>query len=66
MHPTTRLLPNLCSDGEHHLEYLMRYDDTNRHCKFLMVITSNVSAVSDSKVIVDDSEPGLEPDGTYS
>ena len=31
-----------------------------------MVITSNVAAVSDSKVIVGESEPGIEPDGAYS
>ena len=31
-----------------------------------MVITSNVAAVSDSNVIVDESEPRIEPDGAYS
>ena len=37
-----------------------------QHCKFPVVITSNVAAVSDSKVIVDASERRIEPDGAYS
>ena len=30
-----------------------------------MVITSNIAAVSDSKVIVDVSQPCIEPEGAY-
>ena len=30
-----------------------------------MVITSNIAAVSDSKVIVDVSQPRIEPEGAY-
>ena len=38
---------------------------TNRYWKFPMVITSNIAAVSDSKVIVDASRPCIEPEEAY-
>ena len=42
------------------------YCKAPRHWKFPVVITSNVAAVSESKVIVDGSETGIEPEEAYN
>ena len=43
----------------------MQSFSTAKHQQTLEISRSNASVVSDSKVIVDGSEPHIEPDGAY-